>query len=373
MPKLRVVESSEEFESLREVWNKVLQKSLDNDVFSTWEWLLCWWKYFGKGRKLRVLIAEENGEIVGIAPFMHSKYNLLHFGRLSRIEFIGFPHADYNNFILLKRDLNCLKFFLKSLEEFSDWDLLDLRDVRDDSFSGQALQVLAHSRSKDQRLKVTNGTLCPHIVLPNSVESFLKGLSKNMREQLKKKFRRLCRNFKVDFKTHRDFSSVDDAMEAFFKLHQERWKSKGERGAFGDEDFRNFHLDVARLFNSKGWLNLNFLMVNDAPAAADYSFEYNGKVYSYLTGFDPQFSEYSIMNLLRLHMIEESIRKGLKEFDLTRDFEPYKADWANGVRKNIVVRLVCKGLSARIYCWALENNVSRWLSRKLGASLTRSE
>ncbi|MEM3759539.1 MAG: GNAT family N-acetyltransferase [Candidatus Bathyarchaeia archaeon] len=371
MPNLRVIEDFEEFKGFKDIWNKVLQRSLDNDVFSTWEWLYCWWKHFGKGRKLRVLTAEENGEIVGIAPFMLSKYSFLRFSKLSRIEFIGFPQADYNNLILVKRDLNCLKFFLKSLREFSDWDLLDLRDIRDDSFSGQALQVLAHARGKDPKLKVTNGTLCPHILLPDSPGSFVKSLSQNMRDQLKKKLRRLCRGFKVEFKTHYDFSSVDEAMEAFFKLHQERWGSKGESGAFADENFRNFHLEVARLFNERGWLNLHFLMVKGVPAAADYGFDYNGKVYSYLTGFDPKFGEYSVMNLLRAHLVEESIKKGLREFDLTRDFEPYKADWANGVRKNIVVRHVRKGLSARFYCWALEKSVLRWLSKKLGASLTQ--
>ncbi|MEM3566192.1 MAG: GNAT family N-acetyltransferase [Candidatus Bathyarchaeia archaeon] len=368
---MRVIEDFEEFKGFKDIWNKVLQRSLDNDVFSTWEWLYCWWKHFGKGRKLRVLTAEENGEIVGIAPFMLSKYSFLRFSKLSRIEFIGFPQADYNNLILVKRDLNCLKFFLKSLREFSDWDLLDLRDIRDDSFSGQALQVLAHARGKDPKLKVTNGTLCPHILLPDSPGSFVKSLSQNMRDQLKKKLRRLCRGFKVEFKTHYDFSSVDEAMEAFFKLHQERWGSKGESGAFADENFRNFHLEVARLFNERGWLNLHFLMVKGVPAAADYGFDYNGKVYSYLTGFDPKFGEYSVMNLLRAHLVEESIKKGLREFDLTRDFEPYKADWANGVRKNIVVRHVRKGLSARFYCWALEKSVLRWLSKKLGASLTQ--
>jgi len=368
--KLRVIEDFREFEGLKNEWNIVLQKSLDNDVFSTWEWLWCWWKHFGRGRKLRILIAEENSEIVGIAPFMLSRYRFLHFGKLNRIEFIGFPHADYNNILLLRRNLNYLKLFLKGLRKYSDWDLLDLRDIRSESFSGQAFQVLAHSRAKNLRLRLTDENFCPHIILPNSFNAFLSGLSQNMRGQLRKKLRRLRKKFKVEFKTHRDFSSIDAAMKVFFKLHQERWKSKGKSGAFANEEFRNFHLDVAQVFNERGWLDLHFLMVDNEPIAADYTFDYNLKKYSYLTGFNPEFGEFSVVNLLRMHIIEECIRRGLREFDLTRGFEPYKAEWSNSVRRNITVRYVQRGLFARMYCWALENVFSRRLSSKLGAHLT---
>ena len=312
MLKLRVIEDFGEFKGLKGVWNKVLQKSLDNDVFSTWEWLWCWWRHFGKKRKLRVLIAEEDGEIVGVAPFMLSRYSFWRFGKLSRIEFIGFPHADYNNFLLLKMNLNYLKLFLRGLKGFSDWDLLDLRDVRSESFSGQALQVMAHGRAKDPELRLTDGTFCPYVALPNSIDDFVKGLSSNMRRQLRKNLRRLRENFNVEFKTYRDFSSVDEAMKAFFKLHQERWRSRGKEGAFASKDFRDFHLDVARVFNEKGWLDLHFLTVNDVPVAVDYAFNYNLKEYSYLTGFDPKFGQFGVANLLRAHLIEECIKRDPK-------------------------------------------------------------
>jgi CelD/BcsL family acetyltransferase involved in cellulose biosynthesis len=368
---VRVIESVEDFEALRDVWNKVLQRALDNDVFSTWEWLWCWWKHFGENRKLRILVGEEDGEIVGFAPFMLSKYNFSKLGKLSRIEFIGFPHADYNNILLLKRDLNCLKLFMEKLEQFFDWDLLDLRDIRGESFSGQALQILAHSRSEHSKLRVGDGTLCPHVVLSNlTIDDFVKRLSSNMRRQLRKNMRRLSENFKVEFKTQRYFSSVDEAMKVFFKLHEERWKSRGREGAFAREDFRNFHLDVAKVFEEKGWLGLHFLTVNDETVAADYTFDYNLKTYSYLTGFDPKFRRFGVTNLLRMHLIEECVKKDFKEYDLTRDFEPYKADWATGVRKNLVARLTRKGLFAKIYCWSLENSFARWLSSKVGAHLT---
>jgi len=299
---------------------------------------------------------------------MLSKYSFLHLGKLRRIEFIGSPHSDYNNFILLRKEKECLDLFLNYLGEFSDWDLLELRDIREGSVSANALQDLCSSQTSKLKLKV--GTLCPYVNLPASMEVFVNRLSRNMRRNLRKRMRKLREKYKVEVKTQHDFGSVKEAMEIFFNLHQKRWRSKGKPGAFVSEAFCNFHRDVAEIFDEKGWLALYFLTVNDEPAAAVYSFDYNRKKYGYLTGFDPDFGRFGVGNLLKMYVIEECIKKGLKEYDLTRDFEPYKADWATGVRKNFVASMVYKGWFAKVYDWAVQNSFSQFLISKFGGHLT---
>lgn len=357
-----------EFEDLKGDWNQMLQKSRDNCVFSTWEWLWCWWKHFGKGRHLRILIAQEKDEIFGIAPLMLSKYSFLRLGNLHKMEFIGTPHSDYNNFILLKKEKECLNLFLNHLLEFSNWDLLELRDIREGSISANALQDLCASQISKLKLRVS--TLCPYINLPTSTEVFVNRLSRNMRRNLRKRMRKLREKYKVEVKIQRDFGSVEEAMEIFFKLHQKRWSSKGKPGAFISEAFRAFHRELAEIFDEKGWLALYFLTVNDEPVAAVYSFDYNEKKYGYLTGFDPDFGPYGVGNLLKMYVIEECVRTGFREYDLTRDFEPYKANWATGVRKNFVVGMVYNGWFAKMYDWAVQNSFSQFLISKLGGHLT---
>ena len=367
MLKLLVVSDIHDFEALGEVWNKILQKSLDNDIFSTWEWIWCWWKHFGKSRRLRLLIAQNNGEIVGIAPFMISTYSLWHVGKLSKVEFIGSPHADYNNFILIKKGLDCLRLFINNLLKFSDWDLLDLRDIRGGSKSADFLRIICNEQNPKLRFFV--GTLCPYIKLPNSFEVFMNSLSRNMRRNLRKRMKKICKEHKVKFITHRAFDSIKEAFETFCTLHQKRWRSKGKRGSTVCTSFKKFHIDVANLFDKKGWLDLQFLTVDDEPVAAAYTFNYNLKKYGYQTGFDPEFSRYGVGNLLKMHLVEECIRKGYREYDLTRGFEPYKANWATNVRKNFFLWFIRRGLFARMYCRVFENSFSRFLSSKFGAHL----
>lgn len=314
------------------------------------------------------MVAQEKGEILGIAPLTLSKYSFLHLGKLHKIEFIGSPHSDYNNFILLKKEKECLKLFLNRLMEFSDWDLLELRDIREGSVSVNVLQDVCDSQSSKLKLKV--GTLCPYINLPVSMEVFVNCLSRNMRRNLRKRMRKLREKYKVEVKTQCDFGSVKEAMEIFFNLHQKRWRSKGKPGAFASKAFCAFHLDLAGIFDKKGWLALYFLTVDDEPVAAVYSFDYNQKKYGYLTGFDPDFGRYGVGNLLKMYVVEECIRKGFREYDLTRDLEPYKADWATGVRKNFVARMVHKGLYAKMYDWATQNSFSQLIIGKVGGHLT---
>jgi len=354
-----------EFEDLRCDWNQILQRSKDGDIFSTWEWLWCWWKHFGKGRYLKILIAQENDEILSIAPFMLSKYSFLHLGKLSKIELIGTPNADYNNIILFKKPDKCLKAFLNHLKS-TDWDLLELRDIREGSASATGLQSISKSGTSKLKLKV--GTLCPYIALPDSTEIYRSYISRNMNKNLRRRMRRLREKYRVEVKTHRDFDSIKEAMEEFFKLHLKKWGSRV--GAFGSTAFRDFHLDIAEIFNEKDWLGMHFLTANDEPIAAVYSFDYNQKKYGYSTGFDPEFGRYSPGNLLKMRVVEYCIERGFREFDLTRDIEPYKGDWATGVRKNFVATMVNKGLFARIYDWTAQQEYIHSLVAKLGGHLT---
>jgi CelD/BcsL family acetyltransferase involved in cellulose biosynthesis len=356
-----------EVESLRDDWNKILQQCRDKDVFSTWEWLSCWWKHFGRERKLKVLTVKDGDRIIGIAPLMLSEYSFLHLGKFRKIEFIGTPHSDYNNLLLLSEESRCVKLFFNHLMELADWDLLELKDVREETACANAFREIR--KDKGQELRVFEETLCPYIRLPSSREEFFDHLSSNMRRNLRRRMRKLQKSYKFEVRTQDDFNSVGQAMKTFFDLHQRRWTSKGKPGAFASKVFRNFHLNLAEVFQEKGWLALYFLVADDEPVAALYTFEYNNKKYGYLSGFEPEFARYGVGNLLKLHVIEDCLKKGIKEYDLTRGFELYKADWATGVRRNLGIRMAYKGLFARLYDRAMQSGLSLFLIRRFGASL----
>jgi CelD/BcsL family acetyltransferase involved in cellulose biosynthesis len=194
--------------------------------------------------------------------------------------------------------------------------------------------------------------LCPYIILPTSLKVFTSSLGSNMRKNLRRYMRKLRQEYKVGFKTQSDFASTKEAVETFFKLHQKRWESLGQAGAFADKVTRDFHVEIAEIFDQRNWLALHFLTANDEPIAAAYTFNYNLTKYARLTGFDPDFSHFRVGNLLKMHIIEECIKKGFVEYNLSRGTGFGKEYWSTGVRTNFVAKMYNKNWHGRLVSFA---------------------
>jgi CelD/BcsL family acetyltransferase involved in cellulose biosynthesis len=328
-----------DFISLEERWNEVLQRC-NHTIFSTWEWLSTWWKHFGNNKKLVLLLAEENDKIIGIAPLMYSVHAM--FGlRRGKIEFIGTPHSDYNNFIITGKNEECMKLFIDYLYNFPEkWDCIDLIDIPENA------ECLPFLTKISKNLKLIHK--CPYSPLPESYETFLKSLSSNKRKYIKNGIRRLEKTFQVELVDYSRAQSCAEGMHYLFELHQKRWKSVGFSGAFSDPKGRNFNLDIAKSFSQKNWLSLYILKLSGKPAAADYGFKYQSKYYAYLPGFDPKYSRYSVGNMLRAYMINKFIQEGLTEFDFMRGAEAYKDRWNAIARWNHQAILTRKSTLANV-------------------------
>lgn len=331
---MRVVEINKYtgFLSLEKTWDEVLLRC-NNSVFSTWEWLSIWWKHFGTGKKLLVLLAKEDEKIIGIAPLMYSIHKM--FGlRIGKIEFVGTPQSDYNDFILTSKKEECIRLFIDHLSNLSEkWDCIDLTDIPE--YSDAMPFLIEMSKT------VTPIHKCPYTPLSKSYDIFLRGLSHNRRYDLQRNLKRLERGFKVDFVDYSGVQSYVEGMNVFLELHQKRWKLKGFPAV--SQRYRNFNFDIAHSFSKRGWLGLFSLRLSGKPVAAFYGFKYKGKFYSYLSGFDPRYSRYSVGNLLVAKAIERSIEEGLTEFDFMRGDEDYKDRWNTMGRCNHEAIITKKG------------------------------
>ena len=356
-----------ELEKFEPFWNDLLQKSRDSDVFATWEWLSCYWKHFGKNQELRVLIAEENSNIMAIAPLMLSKYSFMSLRKMTKLEFIGGPHSAYNNIIWLGKEEQCLELFLKHLMEQRDWDWLDLTNVREETLSAKLLSE-SHA-ALSQKLENKVFTLCPYIELPNSIDAFMKMLGTKKRKDVRRLTRRFSEEYVVGLKTQKDFGSVEQATDLMFDLHQRRWNAKGELSAWATRQVSEFHRDLANAFDKRGWLALSFLTANEEPVAALYSFDYQGKRYYYQSGFDPRFARYGVGDLLIMRNIEVCIGKGLKEFDFMIGPERYKSFWPTQIRKNLRIELVRRGFFHKLAKRVPKNKTTLIVAKKLRRNL----
>jgi CelD/BcsL family acetyltransferase involved in cellulose biosynthesis len=344
---IREVNEYDQLMELQEQWNDVLGKSEDNEVFLTWEWLSTWWRHYGKERELMILLAEDGEKIVAIAPLMRSRYTLPLFGLgLRKIEFLGAEQTDYRNFILTEKKAESIRLFLKYLNKLN-WDCLEFKNIPETAESISTLRLIL-GKTQMQNEKVSN--TCFYTPLCVSWDAFLKGKSGGMKRSLRRRMKRLEEEYNVAFRRQDDINSVQQGIEIFVHLHQKRWNSKGFQGSFGtDPGFRDFLLDVSKRFAERKWLNLSLLTADDEPVSAALSFEYNNTLYYYHTGYDPAYSKFGVGNLLIMHLIEESIQKGMAKFDFLAGAESYKRSWTPLNRNNLEVGFVQNRLLPIVY------------------------
>jgi len=352
-----------ELYELKHIWNDLLAKCKDKHIFLTWEYISTYWKHFGKERKLRLLCAMEKDKIIGIAPLRESKFVFANSFSYNVIEPLGYRGgaghgADYTGLILAEKELDCFKAFLSYLVEQDDWDFIYLYDIPGTS----VIPELLRKASKDVPMfEIIEGAVCPYIPIPSSMDIFMKKLRKKFRSNLRRRMRKLERDYrKVEFKRYDEVGSVRETMRIFMKLHQKRFNAISMPGEFATKKIRNFYFEVAENFASNGWLALHFLIVDDDPIAADYSYYYEEKLYSALNGFDPNYSKYSPMHLLTLKVIEKCINEGVKEYDLLKGGEPYKFDYTSTYRKNLGIRFVNNNFTSNMY------NIGIKIAKKAG-------
>jgi CelD/BcsL family acetyltransferase involved in cellulose biosynthesis len=367
-----------DFEEMKDSWDILLEKSrVNTNIFLTWEWLSTWWKHFGKGRKPLILLVEDEQKVLAVAPLMLSEYKLPLIGKMQRVEFIGSPASDYNDFIVLDKEAECLKLILAYLKSNTPhWNWIELKEVKETTGTMDDFRYLAPELLEDFKIEERTCNICPYITLPNSFESLMNSLTKNMRQNLNKYMRKINQKYDVKLKKYDDAGfTVETGMRTFVSLHQKKWASEGFPGNFeeGRRDFLNFHLDVAQSFADKGWLGLYFLMANNEPIAAQYTFKYNRKMLCYLTGFDPAYSEYSAGNLLTMFLLRECIIEGFNEYDMMRGDEAYKTRWTDKYVRNYEVRFVRKDFSSRFYNWVTWSKAVNSLGQKLGLSVDLSQ
>ena len=71
-------------------------------------------------------------------------------------------------------------------------------------------------------------------------------------------------------------------------------------------------------------LKLGVLELDTLPVAMIMCFDYNGCLYLYNSGYDPQYTSLSVGLLSKVLCIKESIQEGKKRFDFLKGDETYK-------------------------------------------------
>lgn len=316
-----VLKTADSFFAIEAEYRSLFARSPRSSIYQSWEWIRRWWVQFGgAGTRLHVLTFRGDGELIGCAPLVMRLPGRL---PLRRLEAIGVLRSDYLDLVIADgQETAVLQSFVDYLEQSSEWDLLDLQQIPEDS------PTLAFFRSREavKGFRIRQQEVCPFARLPNTWNAYLAALGKKNRYNVGYYRRLLERDFKLWIgRVEKD--DLRESMNELFRLHQVRWRKRHLPGAFYSANVREFHLGVAEDLLKNGQLDLYRLDLNGKAVAALYCFAQNGRGYYYLGGFDPAFARYSVGTVLTAFAIQQSISRRDAVFDFLRGNEPYKYRW----------------------------------------------
>ena len=329
---VRLIQDPNIFLKMESQWQALQDKSQSDSLFLTWTWMATWWRFFGEEAKLWLLLAEDEGQLVGIAPLMIS--NRAPASKLERVnitwrqlEFMAASApVDHWDFIVeAGREAQVMPIFLDFIKSHQyAWDVLELANILPTSPN------LPYIRQTDIPWVETDGHETPFIDLPAEWDTYF---NTKINTQKRNNNRRMYKIIEKGVGSDWSFSVITDpfeletAMNQLVVLHQQYWVGEDQAGAFADPHMTEFYYTIARRFLERGWLLLVRLLVQGQPAVVSIQFSYRGRVYSFASGINDEYRKLQVGNIVTEQILRHAIANGAHEYDFMWGDEEYKFYW----------------------------------------------
>ncbi len=316
MLSVELYEQADGFDRLAVEWRDLVD-SAQGGVFLHPTWQRLWWRHLAGDAQLQLYAFREGTTLVGLAPLMR-----LASGELQVVG--GVDVADYLDVLYLPgRSCDVFGKLLDTLAARSDWTSLSLQDVPEQSLTRHCLVNAAGERGIAALEEVEE--VCPRIKLPGSFDEYLETLTSDDRHELRRKMRKASNRRGYRFTALEATTDLAGSIEEFVTLHV---KSSGDKATFMTEPMRRFFTDLAAHGEELGVV-LNFIEIGGRRVAGLLNYRSNGELWSYNSGHDPEYNQFSVGVAIFGFTIEWAIQQGLRVFDFLRGNEPYKYDFGS--------------------------------------------
>jgi CelD/BcsL family acetyltransferase involved in cellulose biosynthesis len=327
--------------AMGEEWDALLGESDEQDIFLGSVWLQTWWEVFGEGRGLHIVTAREKGELVGAVPLMTTKIGKL--VKISIEEFIGTGPSDRLGALARNGDANVQMALWKHIMDLKDYDILDLRDMREDCTTAKVVRdVLAGADCETDD--------SPWIPIHGAYDDYLKRLSSNYRHSIARSWTRLKEEHEASIEVLTEPERMQEGMRTLIALSEMRWKGRGA-SILDDGRMKTFLEKAVQRLSQNGQVIFHVLRASGTPIAITLGFITSNRYLYYLSGFDPAYQSYGPGRSLLVKVLEDCYARRLSEMDLLRGGEDYKykfkpeqrmllhCRYGRGVKANISERM----------------------------------
>jgi len=192
------------------------------------------------------------------------------------------------------------------------WDLISLESILSSSTNRKALADLSCFYIIKQP-----GIPCNTIRLTN-LTAYLDDLSKNFKRNLVKAKNKLRRFKRVEYLSFRTRDELEEGFSNFLNVEASGWKgATGTSSAIGLEaNLESFYRQVLLFFSANNQIEINLMLVDGKPAAAQYAILLGSTVFILKIGYDEFYAKCQPGHILLEHVLEKYSLEKYTEINL---------------------------------------------------------
>jgi CelD/BcsL family acetyltransferase involved in cellulose biosynthesis len=311
----------DELTECRSAWSDLLDRTPAASFFHSLDWLEVYWRHFGAGQKLRVLVVSSSGQTIGILPLVVQRERT----RVGSVRVLTYPLHDWGSFYgpigpdpgaTLSAGLEHL------VQSPRDWDVLELRWI--DSSSPDRAQTRRAMQAAGLQAYETVWDRTAVVDLAGTWDDYLASRPAKWRNNFRRQERKAEEQGKVGYLRYRPLGEVQgdadprwDLYDACEELARRSWQGTSTTGTtLSHESIRDYLREAHAAAARAGAVDLNLMMLDGRPAAFAYNYCWRGRVHGLRAGYDAGLSRRGAGALLLAWAIRDSFQRGDRLYDL---------------------------------------------------------
>jgi CelD/BcsL family acetyltransferase involved in cellulose biosynthesis len=325
---VQIYDNFEALANMQRDWDSFMEE-INAEIFLTYDWCKLWWKYYGKGRDLKIFTFKQKDQIIGILPLFRET-----FGQwpiyLNVVKIVCTDFMPTTIILPVSHDYLSLVIpaFLNRISALWSWDALHIGDLSGSYKQLDKLsEILSKTLSCSYKIECKETGVQTYFEIANSFEDQLKTLSARQRTKTKRVYKELqdkditLKSIAADEQNYLSF------LDAFIDMHQAHWQSLGIAGHFVDwPHARELHKDIASAQIKHNRLRILKIMLNDQCIGYEYIYKF-GNTYCWFLSARTDLSDFPRIDFHRIafgEKINHAISDKVKWIDALRGYYEYK-------------------------------------------------
>lgn len=340
----RWVEDIDKFRDISGEWDKAVVDSGDHNPFLLSNFIITWWKHFGKGKGLRIFVVYDGDRISGGIPFYLERKGLAPLSA-GILYYVGGSVANYTEPLYSGGKTELLPILARSLASRTDWDVLSLTDLREGNRF--ISEVNAFGSKMRFRRYVINDHMNFAIDLSDGLDRYISSISPKLRRDLKAKRKHISNKFgEITLKEVRGEEEVNRCVDLYRKFSLDAFAARNRRSNFNNERYAEFFREFLVLMERDGRLDAHMLIAGDNVLAISFAYRFGRGFNWVLTGFNYEYKYYRPGYILIEELLKEVARRKESYYNWYGYGRFYKDQWCNlqtPLYKVLIVKKTLKG------------------------------